>query len=199
MKRFLLLVLIPILLIGGVGSWVYPDFTEPETVIDWEQKYWDLKESYNTLLNEKHRVGHELAELRVVYDDLENIFYLNRQQYELSPSSDNGVNLFPLPLLNEMRITFPDAQNCGQGWRVSGDSMKPLISSGSEIIGNTCFTESDIGVGDLIVFMDDVATFHQIIDITNEGYVTKGTFNDYADKTVVSFDDILAIVVAIIY
>ena len=197
MNKKLLLTLIPVLLLVSVyATYWEDDYVISEPVIDYQQKYIDLQQSYQTLLLERKVVGRELFNLQTNYDELEDIFYMWRQQFELSPQVRSEYSLFPIGLSNEIRISFPHAYRCMQGWNVVGKSMQPFFSSGHTVVGDTCFTE--VKVGDIIVFGYPL-TVHQIVDVTVDGYVTKGIYNFYVDDGFIEFNDIVAIVVIIIY
>ena len=202
MNKKLLLILIPVLLLVSVyATYWEDDYVISEPVIDYQQKYIDLQQSYQTLLLERKVVGRELFNLQTRYDELENIFDGWLQHSELKPQTRNEYSLFPIGLSDEVRISFPHAYRCMQGWNVYGKSMQPFFGDGHTVVGDTCFLESDIKVGDIIVFnSEDIPlTVHQIIDKTSEGYVTKGIYNFYNDDGFVEFSDVVAVVVIIIY
>ena len=72
---------------------------------------------------------------------------------------------------------------------VSG-SMEPVISTGS-----LCFTnqkDKKIEQGDIIAYrLDDIIVTHRVVDITAEGYITKGDNNDSEDIAPVSEEQIV--------
>ena len=63
---------------------------------------------------------------------------------------------------------------------VMSGSMEPDIKTGS-----LCFIscdDKDVDVGDVIAYKSgDMIVTHRIIDVTNDGYITKGDNNDTAD------------------
>lgn len=144
---------------------------------------------------ERKALGREVIYLQERYD-------VWRQHAEVEPQSRSEYYLYPLPLVNQLRVVFPDAVNCMKAWVVSDTgSMKPLLGEGTEVVGTSCFIESDIGVGDLIVFSEggEVPTLHQIIGVEDGGFVTKGIYNVIRDPFIVMFEDILAVIVVIVY
>lgn len=71
---------------------------------------------------------------------------------------------------------------------VSG-SMEPSITTGSLALIDT--KESAINIGDVVSFRaGDALVTHRVIEITEEGYRTKGDNNDIADVGTVTQDQI---------
>lgn len=68
---------------------------------------------------------------------------------------------------------------------VMSGSMEPAIKTGSLILINT--TDNDINEGDIIAFHSGKAEVaHRVVEITSEGYVTKGDANETRDFSIVS-------------
>lgn len=68
---------------------------------------------------------------------------------------------------------------------VMSGSMEPSIKTGSLILINT--TDKDINEGDIIAFHSGKAEVaHRVVEITPEGYVTKGDANETRDFSTVS-------------
>ena len=72
---------------------------------------------------------------------------------------------------------------------ISG-SMEPVIMTGS-----LCFTDQrdrDIRCGDIIAYrLGDMTVTHRVVDITDEGYITKGDNNDDRDNMPVTDEQIV--------
>jgi signal peptidase I len=80
-------------------------------------------------------------------------------------------------------------------------SMRPAMHGGHTTIETTCFSNNDLQLGDIIVY-DDLEgrnVIHQIIEIRPEGVITKGINNEVADPGMILWDDIISLVIAIIY
>lgn len=80
-------------------------------------------------------------------------------------------------------------------------SMLPTLDENANIVYESAGPNSSYFIGDIIVFNrpDGGYIIHRIINITSEGYVTKGDNNLIVDHYIVQRDDIDAIVVAILY
>jgi signal peptidase I len=68
-------------------------------------------------------------------------------------------------------------------------------------IVTTCFSNSDLQLGDIIIYdsHDGYRIIHQIIEIRPEGVITKGIHNEVADPSLILWDDVIALVIAIVY
>jgi len=82
--------------------------------------------------------------------------------------------------------------------KVSSNSMAPLITDKSIVFEVAPTSPADIHVGDVISFYEpsvDGVVLHLVVEITAEGYVTKGIANDYIDPWVVSYENVKGIMV----
>lgn len=69
---------------------------------------------------------------------------------------------------------------------ISG-SMEPNIKIGSVSFVNTRYPYKKIQVGDVIAFKrDTIFATHRVVEITEEGFITKGDANNIADGKIVS-------------
>ena len=69
---------------------------------------------------------------------------------------------------------------------ISG-SMEPNIKIGSVSFVNTRYPYKKIQVGDVIAFKrDTIFATHRVVEITDEGFITKGDANNIADGKIVS-------------
>jgi len=72
---------------------------------------------------------------------------------------------------------------------IMSESMEPTIMTGS-----ICFIDEDVGmyeVGDIVTYdKDDKSIIHRIVEITDEGYITKGDNNDVVDPGIRAENDI---------
>jgi len=71
---------------------------------------------------------------------------------------------------------------------VSG-SMEPTIRTGSFMLIDK--KDKDIEIGDIIAFINnDMQVSHRVVELTNDGYVTKGDNNENVDFCPVSLDKV---------
>ena len=71
---------------------------------------------------------------------------------------------------------------------ISG-SMEPAIMTGSLCFVN--YNDRDVDVGDIIAYKaGNITVTHRIIDVTSDGYITKGDNNDTADISPVTQEQI---------
>lgn len=96
----------------------------------------------------------------------------------------------------------------GAKWRymIDSNSMDPLLDLGSSIITITPKTENDLKIGDIIVFKANFSEYdvvHRIINITkdaNETYfITKGDNVEFQDPSKIKFEEIIEVVIGILY
>ena len=70
---------------------------------------------------------------------------------------------------------------------VMSGSMEPNIKIGSVSFVNTRYPYKKIQVGDVIAFKrDTIFATHRVVEITDEGFITKGDANNIADGKIVS-------------
>jgi signal peptidase len=70
---------------------------------------------------------------------------------------------------------------------VMSGSMEPNIKIGSVSFVNTRYPYKKIQVGDVIAFKrDTIFATHRVVEITEEGFITKGDANNIADGKIVS-------------
>jgi signal peptidase I len=85
------------------------------------------------------------------------------------------------------------------------NSMDPLLDYGANGIEIKPESEQDITVGDIISFRSNGGSIiiHRVIDITSDEqglyYITKGDNNPTADAQKVRFEDVLGILIAVVY
>lgn len=80
-------------------------------------------------------------------------------------------------------------------------SMRPAIGKYSIYLYITDFERGDIHVGDIIVIKreEDANLIHRVVEITKEGYITKGDNNNVRDSEVWKFEQIEKKVVGVLY
>ena len=112
--------------------------------------------------------------------------------FQDSPSpyqiSDNGIKIF-------IEDDFYIAKGSGSG------SMRPF-SNGAYYISVKIKSLDDVQIGDIIHFerqTDKENISHRIINITNEGLITKGDNNVAQDKYLVQFSDIKGKAVGVLW
>jgi hypothetical protein len=98
-------------------------------------------------------------------------------------------------------ITIPDIQ---YGIVAASKSMDPLLDENDVLLEIDPSDESEINTGDIIIYeRGSERIVHRVIDIShdNAGWyaITKGDNNLWPDKEKVRFDNILGVVVGIIY
>ena len=168
------------------------------------QQYNELVDEYNTLLDDYISLLDDYDALKVKYD-------LWRLHAELAPQ--NRIAYDVLGYIPEagnwdidqssVVISFPNPENC----LMLGDiaftgSMRPAMHGGHTTIETTCFSNSDLQLGDIISYVnheEDIEIIHQIIEIRPEGVIAKGINNEVADPGVILWDDIISLVIAIVY
>lgn len=170
--------------------------------------YNNLVDDYNGLVSDYNALLTGEASLQDVYDELKIKYDLWRLHADLSPKarteygfvgyiSDVGEYYFDQTMF---LISFPDPENCLRiGFLSNTGSMRPVMHGGHNTIGTTCFVNNDFQVGDIIVYDDGKNIIHQIIEIRTEGVITKGINNEVADQELVLWENITALIIAIIY
>ena len=81
-----------------------------------------------------------------------------------------------------------------------GNSMSPMVTKGHLVLVTTNFEFSDIQVGDFIV-VDGLAGryFHQVVEIMEKSFTTRGISNTENDIFPVFEEDIVGVAIAIIW
>ena len=70
---------------------------------------------------------------------------------------------------------------------VMSGSMEPNIKVGSVSFVNTRYPYEKVQVGDIIAFKREaIFATHRVVEITDEGFITKGDANNIADGKIVS-------------
>ena len=79
-----------------------------------------------------------------------------------------------------------------QPFIVLSGSMEPKIHTGAMVYVREA-DPAELAVGDIITFRlsGDVPATHRIIEVTDEGFITKGDANEYADNNVVQAENIV--------
>ena len=104
---------------------------------------------------------------------------------------------------NKVELNIKDAY---WSYMLDSNSMDPLLDEGTTIITIKPQNYNEISVGDIIVFKSNFSEYnivHRIVAIANdkEGnyFVTKGDNNPSEDPIKVRFEQIVAVVVGILY
>jgi hypothetical protein len=99
-----------------------------------------------------------------------------------------------------------DIHGLQQNYLINSNSMDPLFDEGSTVLSIKPKKADEIDIGDIIVFKSaagDTPIIHRVQDIvTDENgiyFTTKGDNNKEADPYKVRFNDVMAVVVAILY
>ncbi len=79
-----------------------------------------------------------------------------------------------------------------QPYIVLSGSMEPVIHTGSMVYVREA-DPAELAEGDIITFrmVGGVTATHRIIEVTEEGFVTKGDANDFADNNVVAPESVI--------
>ena len=165
--------------------------------------YDDLVEDYNSLLIVHSNVLQDYNAVKTKWD-------LWESHSDFSPQSREEYDYFgfiPSPGAYSIDrtsffVSFPDPENClFNSSVIATGSMKPALDAGHTTISTTCFEETDLRPGDIIVYRDSSfgLILHQIIQVNSDGVIAKGIHNEEADPGTVKWEDIAYLVVAVIY
>jgi hypothetical protein len=169
-----------------------------------------LKDAYEILKDRYGPLKDAYYELKDLYDPLKVKYDLWRLQADLAPKArDEYSYLGYIPYAGEwlieesaILISFPDPGKCHELGILAGTgSMRPAMYGDHNAIVTTCFSNSDLQLGDIIIYdsHDGYRIIHQIIEIRPEGVITKGIHNEVADPSLILWDDVIALVIAIVY
>jgi signal peptidase I len=107
--------------------------------------------------------------------------------------------------VTKARVTL-NINDAGWWYMVESNSMDPLLDEGATILAVKPTSEEDIAVGDIVVFKSATSpnhVVHRVIDTNSDEngiyYITKGDNNPREDTIKLRFNDIVAIVVGILY
>ncbi|MFH1212133.1 MAG: signal peptidase I [Candidatus Woesearchaeota archaeon] len=107
--------------------------------------------------------------------------------------------------IGEKTVTL-NIQNTEWWHIIDSNSMDPVIDKGSTILTVKPKSDAEIRIGDIIVFKtatSDNNIVHRVINISRDDlgahYTTKGDNNAGADHEKIRFNDVLAVVVGILY
>ena len=172
--------------------------------------YSTLVGNYNNLVNDFNVLLSDDTSLLEIYNELKVKYDLWRLQADLAPKARDEYSVIGyIPYAGEwlieesaIFISFLDPENCVMLGNIAfTGSMRPAMHGGHTTIETTCFSNNDLQLGDIIVY-DDLEgrnVIHQIIEIRPEGVITKGINNEVADPGMILWDDIISLVIAIIY
>lgn len=95
---------------------------------------------------------------------------------------------------NDSSLTFISASNTG--------SMRPSISDTSVMLFMRDLKKEDVKIGDILLIergggRGDLT--HRLVEITDEGYITKGDNNNVRDKEIWKFSQIKGKIIGILY
>jgi signal peptidase I len=107
--------------------------------------------------------------------------------------------------VNENNVVL-NVKNVYWGYMIESNSMDPLLDNGTTILTVKPQSEKDIQIGDIIVFKTNLTEYnvvHRVVDINVDAdglyYLTKGDNNPEADPLKVRFQQIISIVIGILY
>ena len=174
-------------------------------------QYNELVDDYNTLVDTYNMLHDDYISLLDTYDALKATYDLWRLHADLAPKNRIEYDVLGyIPYAGEwlieesaILISFLDPENCVMLGNIAfTGSMRPAMHGGHTTIETTCFSNSDLQLGDIISYVnheEDIAIIHQIIEIRPEGVIAKGINNEVADPGVILWDDIISLVIAIVY
>lgn len=167
------------------------------------EAYVDSLAASQTALKEKEQTTKDVGELKNKIEALsQEIEQTQRTQDRPSPkdrvaqeqirAGENGI--------------FLDIAGTRVWYALGTKSMDPLLDTGTNVITVVPKDEEDLFVGDIVAFQwegVEQAVVHRIvaINVDENGtyYTTKGDNNPVVDPVRVRFEDIIAVVVAIVY
>jgi hypothetical protein len=174
-------------------------------------QYNELVDDYNTLVDTYNMLHDDYISLLDTYDALKATYDLWRLHADLAPKNRIEYDVLGyIPYAGEwlieesaILISFLDPENCVMLGNIAfTGSMRPAMHGGHTTIETTCFSNSDLQLGDIISYVnheEDIAIIHQIIEIRPEGVIAKDINNEVADPGVILWDDIISLVIAIVY
>ena len=175
----------------------------------------DLNHQNKNLVDQRDAFKDNYGRAQSNYNSLKSKWDLWQKHASLAPQARSDIELIGfIPEAGNwdieetaIIITFPDPENCIRlGRTVGTQSMRPAMGGGHSFVETTCFDKTSLRAGDIISFQSNVPqsdesieVLHQIVEVRTNGVVTKGINNDLIDPSPVSWDDILGLVVVIIY
>ena len=103
------------------------------------------------------------------------------------------------------RVTL-DIEGVQTSYVIDSNSMDPLLDAGATVLSVYPRSPQDISVGDIVIFSLDsssVPIVHRVHSIGNDNegifYITKGDNNENPDHYPVRYEDIVSVVVGILY
>jgi len=161
-----------------------------------------LRKVNNNLRSLVVQLGENASQLRVVVDTC-----MARCPYVGALTTDQPSPAIRIPLSDiivkqdQIIINIPDVQH---GIIAASKSMDPLLDENSVVLEVTPKEPIDVHIGDIIIFdVSGQRIIHRVVDINldEEGWyaITRGDNNPYVDPYRVRFNQILGIVVGIVY
>lgn len=169
-----------------------------------------LQEQSSNLRDQLTALQEHLEGINKDYNSLKTKWNIWQKHKNLAPQPQDTIEVWGnvrkvgTHLINRtsVLVSFPEPDKCLMVLRTPGTgSMRPAFYGNHQILVNKCVVKSDIRLGDIIAFQSPQGKtiVHQIIDVDLDGVLTKGIYNEMPDPYTVKWEDIIGIVVAIIY
>ena len=206
-NSFLVLLLFLIIITGCVINYTKDDGNELM------RSYIKLQES---IIDQEAGQAFPTSESEELHDDLEEL----TRQIESEDSQFFQENLKRVPhevpnpkdRVSESQIRITKSQvvlgvrDVSWGYMADTNSMDPVLDTGSTVLTIKPKSADEIEVGDIIVFNDHVnsiPTIHRVVQKENDEqgiyFITKGDNNPERDPYNVRFEDILSVIIGVIY
>jgi len=170
----------------------------------------DLWSQTHSLITERQQLQLQISTLTAERDALQVKWDLWKRHSDLAPqsrsqysvvgyfSSAGRYNIDQPSFI----VSFPDPARCLYvSSPLATGSMKPAFDAGHTVVATTCFSQTDLRPGDIIIYRapNGAQILHQILEVRPNGIITKGIHNETADPAIVSWSNIEALVIAIIF
>lgn len=177
------------------------DFLQ-EDIVDMEAEFESI---YRENMQLKYEADSLQRDLREIVENTEN----NQDKLD-EKSADELPGPKDRVMEDQIRVSrnkvVIDIDNIYWGYMLDSNSMDPLLDEGTTVLTVKPSGPNDISIGDLLVYKANLSEYnivHRVINISadDEGifFITKGDNNPYDDPFRIRFNDVVAIVIGIIY
>jgi len=136
------------------------------------------------------------------FEELQPSYFFTAKEY---PYGNEGIYVMDNQLIiktNENKLTVKTNKNIDDltiGRAKGTGSMLPTIPRNAILI-EVPIIENELVIGDIIIIKgEDYNIVHRIVNITEEGYITKGDNNNVVDPKVCQIDDLKRKVVGVLW
>ncbi|MBU1976114.1 MAG: signal peptidase I [Nanoarchaeota archaeon] len=200
-----------LLLCGCAEQQDATDQSELHSYLALQEAIVDMEEEVRGIVTD----GPQKNEITHLYRHLNNItneFEQNNKEEEFVQEKFTSEIPSPQDRVQEEQITvykkkvILNIDNVYRGFLLDTNSMDPVMDEGTTTLAIKPEAPKDIQPGDIVLFSSDTNEYHIIHRIIEVGedeqgmyYITKGDNNPTEDPTKVRFEDIVAVVVGILY